>query len=113
MKEENIIIQRLYNQGLTGKKFEKAEEVVDWLGAVQAQDFPAAKWALGLRLKNAQDIDIEKSFNEGRILITHLLRPAWHFVTPKDILWMLQLTAPRVRAIMGHYTRKLELTQFV
>ena len=31
------------------------------------------------------------------------------FVTPADIRWLLELTAPRVRATMAHYDRQLEL----
>ncbi len=64
-----------------------------WLGAVQAQDYPAAKWGLGLRAPGVSDADVERAFDEGAILRTHVLRPTWHFVTPSDIRWMLALTA--------------------
>jgi hypothetical protein len=37
------------------------------------------------------------------------MRPTWHFVVPEDIRWMLELTAPRVKALLTHYNRKLEL----
>ena len=37
------------------------------------------------------------------------MRPTWHFVLPADIRWLLALTAPRVRAAMAYYDRKLEL----
>ena len=39
----------------------------------------------------------------GTILRTHVLRPTWHFVTPADIRWMLELTAPRVKAACALY----------
>ncbi len=100
---------RLLNQRLTGKKFIKPDEVVGWLGAVQAQDYPAAKWSLGLRLKHATDFSIEQAFNKGAILRTHIMRPTWHFVLPQDIRWMTELTAPRVKTLLAHYNRKLEL----
>lgn len=101
--------RRLHNQRISGEKFEKPEEVVLWLGAVQAQDYPAARWALGLRLRGAKDSDVEQAFTEGRILRTHVMRPTWHFVAPEDIRWLLELTAPRVHAFNAHYYRKLEL----
>ena len=69
-----------------------------------------AKWALGLRIANSTDAAVEKAFNDGAILRTHVLRPTWHFVMPEDIRWMLELTAPRVKAILTHYDRKLGLT---
>jgi hypothetical protein len=79
------------------------------MGAVQAQDYPAAKWALGLRIPTLTDEDVERAFSEGHILRTHVLRPTWHFVTPADIRWMLELTGPRVRRMNASYYRKLGL----
>jgi len=86
---------------------------VAWLGAVQSQDYGAAKWALGLRLKRATDDAVEQAFARGSILRTHLLRPTWHFVAPADIRWILALTAPRVHAANAYYYRRLELDQRV
>ena len=80
-----------------------------WLGAVQAQDYAGAKWALGLRMQRPRDADIEAAFSDGTILRTHVMRPTWHFVAPEDIRWMLALTAPRVSAAMAPYNRRLEL----
>ena len=79
------------------------------MGAVQAQDYPGAKWALGLRIPALTDTDVERAFSEGHILRTHVLRPTWHFVTPADIRWMLDLTGPRVRRMNASYYRKLGL----
>lgn len=109
MNASEIPNLRLHNSGLSHSPFKSAADAVSHLGAVQAQDFAAAKWALGLRIKNSTDEDIEKAFNEGAILRTHVLRPTWHFVVPEDIRWMLELTAPRVKKLLAHYNRKLEL----
>jgi hypothetical protein len=102
----NITQERQRNQRLSVGGFKTAEEVVSWLGGVQAQDFPGAKWALALRMAPAVDATIERAFADGRILRTHVLRPTWHFVTPADIRWMLTLTAPRVHASMAYYRRQ-------
>ncbi len=90
MNASDILRLRLHNTGLTHSQFKSAEEAVSHLCAVQAQDFAAAKWALGLRIKNSTDKDIEKAFNEGAILRTHVMRPTWHFVVPEDIRWILE-----------------------
>jgi Winged helix DNA-binding domain len=89
--------------------FERAVDVVEWLGAVQAQDYAAAKWAVGLRMRGAAatDAGIDQTFNAGLLLRTHVLRPTWHFVLPRDIRWMLTLTAPRVHAAMAWHARHL------
>ncbi len=105
----DIARRRLRNQHITEPTFEKPRDVVGWLGAVQAQDYAAAKWAVAQRTKGITEAAIEQAFTEGAILRTHLLRPTWHFVTPADIRWMLALTAPRVNAANAYQYRKLEL----
>ena len=109
MDSFDIIRQRLHNQHIAKQTLTKPEEVVRLLGAVQAQDFPGAKWAVGMRLLDATDDDLEQAFTEGAILRTHLMRPTWHFVVPDDIRWILALTAPRVNAASAYYYRQLEL----
>src|SRR5262245_8469706 len=113
MTDLEIVRRRLFNHSLSVSQFEKPEDVVKWLGAFQAQDYPGAKWALGLRAKGLKETAIEQAFNAGKILRTHLLRPTWHFVTPADIRWILALTAPRVNAVNASYYRKLELDDAV
>ncbi|MEO8354883.1 MAG: winged helix DNA-binding domain-containing protein [Chloroflexota bacterium] len=105
----DIVFYRLQNQRLSGSKLNTPANVVSWLGAVQAQDYAGAKWAIGQRMKGATDAMLEQAMTDGSILRTHLLRPTWHFVTPDDIRWMLELTAPRVRALMTYMDRQLEL----
>lgn len=104
-----IARSRLHAQQIAGTACTTPAEVVARLGAVQAQDYAAAKWALGLRLPNATDGEVERACTEGAILRTHVLRPTWHFVAPSDIRWMLALTAPRVNAACAYYYRQFEL----
>ena len=109
MSNSDLIYQRLHNQKLSASDFKKPADVVRWLGAVQAQDLNGAKWALALRMRDVTKGVIEKAYNQGQILRTHVMRPTWHFVAPDDIRWMLQLTAPRVNIKAGPYYRKYEL----
>ena len=87
--------------------------MVEWLGAVQAQDYAGAKWGLGQRMEDATDAAIDDAFNEGKILRTHVMRPTWHFVSPVDIRWILMLTAPRVHALNAFMYRQLELDKAI
>jgi hypothetical protein len=109
MTHSEIALRRLHSQRLCGAKFSIPGEVVGWLGLVQAQDYAGASWALGLRMQDAIERDIEQAYAEGSILRTHILRPTWHFVTPADIRWMLALTGPRVHALNGTMYRKVGL----
>ena len=111
MRASDIPGHRLHNQRLSRPTLAKPSDVVEWLCAVQAQDFLAAKWALGSRMRAATDEAVERAFTKGSILRTHVLRPTWHFVLPADIRWMLALTAPRIRAAMASRHRQLELDE--
>jgi hypothetical protein len=81
------------------------------MGAMQAQDFNMAKWAVGLRLPKATVKEVEAAIDCGDIIRTHLLRPTWHFVSPENIYWMLDISAPRIRASMKGRNKQLELTE--
>ncbi|HEU4325574.1 MAG TPA: winged helix DNA-binding domain-containing protein [Roseiflexaceae bacterium] len=104
-----IAYERLHHQRLAANQLDQPAAVVQWLGAVQAQDYAGAKWSIGMRLRAATDDDVEQAFDQGALLRTHLLRPTWHFVVPEDIHWLLALTAPRVHALNAPYYRKLGL----
>lgn len=102
----DLLAERLRNQHLTRPDRQTPAHVVASLGAMQAQDFPAAKWAVGLRSPGSNSQDIEEAFNDGAILRTHVLRPTWHFVAAQDIRWMVALSAPRVHATNAYYYRQ-------
>jgi len=109
MNATELVNLRLINQQIGGTKFKRPENLVEWMGAMQAQDFGMAKWAIGLRIPGLKDVDVEKAFNEGTVLRTHVLRPTWHFVTASDIGWMLQLTAPHILRSMAYNDRRAGL----
>ena len=109
MTLSKIAHQRFYNQHIARGKFEKPDEVVSWLGAMQGQEYAMAKWGLAQRMREITDSELDQAFANGAFLRTHLLRPTWHFVSPADIRWMLELTGPRVQAINAYMYRKLEM----
>lgn len=84
--------------------------MVSHLLAVQSQDLTNARWAVGQRMRAATDVELERAFDAGEILRTHVMRPTWHFVAPADIRWLLALTAPRVHALGAWYYKKVGLT---
>lgn len=113
MDKREISELRLHNQYLLNEKLNSPQEVVQYFCAIQAQDYQASKWGISLRLNNTTDKEIENACNEGLILRTHVMRPTWHFVSPENIRWMLELTAPKVKTLMNHYNRKLELDEYI
>lgn len=109
MKADDITQLRLRIQHLSAPAFSNPADLVEYMGAVQAQDYTGAKWAVGQRLMGGTDQLIEKSFTNGDIIRTHVMRPTWHFVSPKDIRWMLELTAPRVQMLTAFHHRQFKL----
>ncbi len=104
----NVPAARLTHQRITRPLRGPVEDLVACLGAVQAQEYPFAKWGLALRLADKPaGAAIEEAFAAGRILRTHVLRPTWHFVPASDIGWMLALTGPRILRTLATYTRRV------
>jgi hypothetical protein len=111
MNLKDIACLRLINQQIAGSRFKTAAEVVNWMGAVQAQDYPMAKLAIGVRLHDSTDKEIESAFNKGKFLRTHVLRPTWHFVSADDIYWMIQLTAFHIKKSLRTRQKFLEIDE--
>jgi hypothetical protein len=91
-----IAQQRLSNQGITSPRAKTPEEVVRLLGAVQAQDYNHALWAVGLRTPDPSADAVEKALRDGTIMRTWPMRGTLHFILPEDAGWMLKLLASRV-----------------
>jgi DNA glycosylase AlkZ-like len=111
MDFKSISQTRLIGQQIAGTSFTTPKEIVGWMGAMQAQDYNMAKWAIGVRLPGTTDAIIENAFCNGQILRTHVLRPTWHFVSADDIYWMLELCAPHMNRAMKSRQKALGLNE--
>ncbi len=113
MRAEDHIIagMRLASHRLGDPGLETPADVVAWMGAMQAQDFRMARWAVGIRTAGCAEATVQEAFDRGDFLRTHVLRPTWHFVPAADIRWMLALTAPKIKSSMRSRDRALELTE--
>ncbi|MGE0128756.1 MAG: winged helix DNA-binding domain-containing protein [Blastocatellales bacterium] len=102
---------RLHNQRIAGDRFERPADVVSWLGAVQAQDYLGALWAVGLRMRSAVESDIEQALTNRTIIRTWPMRGTLHFVAAEDIRWMLELLTPRIVAGSARRHQQLGLDE--
>jgi hypothetical protein len=105
MSHLDIVQHRLTKQQIASPSFEQPGEVVAWLGAVQAQDYRAALWALGLRLPNATEATIEQALADKTIVRTWPMRGTLHLVAAADVRWLVALMAPRVRMLLNNMVR--------
>ncbi|MGV8882265.1 MAG: winged helix DNA-binding domain-containing protein [Rhodoglobus sp.] len=78
--------------------FTKPGDVVRHLLAMQAQDFPGAKWSVGLRLPGWTDSEVEAALAAGQIVRSWPMRGTLHFVAPEDLHWMLTISRRRQAA---------------
>lgn len=105
----NISKQRIYTQQLAENLYAHPADLVSHMGAMQAQDFAMAKWAVGTRLVAATNQLVEKALDDGLILRTHTLRPTWHIVEASDLKWMHALTSPQVKMAVAPRDKNLGL----
>jgi hypothetical protein len=105
----DIAQQRLYSQHIARQWLKKPAEVVGWMGALQAQDYPGAKWSIGLRLPGSTNTEIERDIADQHILRTWAMRGTLHFVTAEDVRWMVELLAPGLIQSNARRYKQLEL----
>ena len=90
-----IAVRRLRSQ-LLAVPCAAPHDVVSHFGAMQAQDYLGALWAVGARMREAVEGDVEQALAERRIVRCWPMRGTLHFVAAEDVRWMLGLLAPRV-----------------
>lgn len=93
---EHIAKLRSASQRIASSRTLTPREVVSWFGAMQAQDYPAAKWAIAARAGHTADQDMERLITEKQLIRTWPMRGTIHFVLPEDAHWMLELMRGRV-----------------
>lgn len=107
---ESIPRARLHSQLLAGNGLETPHAVVSHFGAVQAQDYLGSLWAVGARMRNAVESEIENALVERSIVRCWPMRGTLHFVAAEDVRWILELLSPRViQRSRGRLEREFDL----
>src|SRR5690606_36516190 len=105
MDDRAIARWRMHTLRLCGDPYPTAVAAVDGLLGVQAENHPQAAWAVAARTSALTQSGFDRLFDDGAILRTHVLRSIWHFVTPADIRWLLDVTEPGLRKIVVAHQR--------
>ena len=66
MRPAELLRRRLDNQWLASPRAATPGELAEWMVALQAQDYPGAKWSIGLRLRGVTDDDVERAISAAR-----------------------------------------------
>jgi hypothetical protein len=93
-----IAHRRVASQRIAAGRFDEPADVVRWLGAVQAQDYNQALWAIGARVNDATAGGVERAIAERQIVRTWLMRGTIHFAAAEDVRWLMALCSPRLLA---------------
>ena len=109
METAHVLSQRLGTQRLSSAPLPRAADAVRLLTCVQSQERDHAFFSLALRTTKDTYAAVQREFDAGAFVRTHILRPTWHFVAPEDLRWILELTSPRVLSSMAARHRQLGL----
>ena len=108
LTDADIARWRLRSQHLTSPHAASAADVVDHLLAVQAENPQQSAWAVAGRTETPDAADLGGLLDSGAVLRTHVLRPTWHYVRAEDIVWLIEVTAPRVLKVTEQQLTELD-----
>jgi hypothetical protein len=109
--QHEIALLRLVAQRVVGPPLPTALDVVAWLTAVQAQDDAGALTSVALRTASRSRADVVETFDDGLVVRSWPMRGTLHTVLATDLLWMLELMAPRPRAAAAKRRPQLGLDE--
>ncbi|MGW0432871.1 winged helix DNA-binding domain-containing protein [Micromonospora sp. NPDC003197] len=102
-----VALLRLVAQRIAGPGLASVSEVVRWMTALQAQDFPGVLTSIALRTVANSRAAVEAAFTAGEIVKSWPMRGTLHVVPAEDLPWLLELLTPRV--IAGAAARRAQL----
>jgi hypothetical protein len=95
MINASIAHRRLRAQRLIGPAHASPADAVRSMGALQAQDYAQALWAIGARSASGSINDVERAIRDREIVRTWPMRGTIHFVPARDAAWITALCTPR------------------
>ena len=105
-----LLAARLNAHGFEPYKFTTPLEVVTAFGAMQAQDYGQALWAIASRIPGCTRDDVEAAIGRFEIIRTWSMRGTIHFVPATDAKWMVDLLTPRITAKLKSRRKELNVT---
>jgi hypothetical protein len=94
--------------------FKRVDQAVQWMGAVQAQEYAYARWAVGSRFTvdtSIGDAMVEQALARRKVVRSWVLRGTLHLVAAADLRWMLALAAPALLTRTAAAYREVHLDE--
>ncbi len=106
----NPVAIRLLNQQLVAPQFSDPAEVINHMGAIQAQEYRMMRWAVAMRTCKPSMKAFKEAFDNGRIIRLHLMRGTWQLVTAEDYWPMLDLCASKAINVIKGWMRNNKIS---
>ncbi len=113
MNSEEIIRKRLACHQLTDQYLSDPGQLLHHLLGIQAQDYHGSKWAMGTRLVDCKESDIDRSVQEKKIIRGWFMRGTLHFINAEDVHWLLDLLGPKLLSSGTGRNRQLGLSDAI
>jgi Winged helix DNA-binding domain len=94
LRMTSLLLRRPHPRGNPGS----VAGVVEWFGAMQAQDMASGLWSLGARLPGMTVSDVNAALERREAVRTWPMRGTVHLVPPADARWMLEVMGVRALA---------------
>ena len=97
LRRDRLRSHRLRSHRLTAPA-RSVSDAAEHMLAVQAQDFIAGRWALGVRTRGMPTLrDVDAAFARGALVRAWTMRGTLHLIPARDLGWVLSVTADRQR----------------
>ena len=106
----NPISIRLLNQQLIAPQFSHPAEVVNYMGAMQAQEYRMMRWAVEMRTRKPSAKAFKKAYDSGQIIRLHLMRGTWQLVSAENYWMMIDLCGPKSIAVTKGWMSSNKIT---
>lgn len=104
--DERLRAERVHSHAVV-ERLATPLAVVERMFALQAQDLPAALWAVGSRTTDSRIDDVRALVESGTVVRSWPMRGTLHMLPAADLHWVLGLTAERVlRSATATYSRE-------
>jgi hypothetical protein len=107
MANRTLAWLRLAHQRLSTAPFATASAAVAGLGAMQGQEYLAARWAVGVRCAGLDEAAVEQALAEGSVVRTWAMRGTLQLLAAADARWMVDLVGPPALARHAPAMRRL------
>lgn len=120
MSRQELVALRLASHRLVptalpaASSFKHVDQAVQWFGAVQAQEYAHARWAVGSRFATDTAItgaSIEQALVQRKVVRSWVLRGTLHLVAAADLRWLLALAAPALLTRTAAAYREVQLDE--